>query len=32
MRIRDILADLVGVICLFAIGYCFLFLGYGIGF
>lgn len=28
MRIREILADLLGVICLFGIGYAVLFLGY----
>lgn len=32
MRIRDYLADLIAVICLFATGYGLLFLGYGIGF
>jgi hypothetical protein len=31
MRIRDILADLIGVICLFGSAYSVLFLGYVMG-
>jgi hypothetical protein len=31
MRIRDTLADLLGVICLFGTGYAVLFLGYAMG-
>jgi hypothetical protein len=32
MRIRDIIGDIIGVICLFGIGYAFLLIGYGLGF
>lgn len=28
---REVIGDLIGVICLFGIGYCMLFLGYGFG-
>lgn len=31
MKIRDILADLIGAVAIFAIGYGLLFLGYGMG-
>jgi hypothetical protein len=31
MRIRDIIADIIGVICLFGIGYCLMLIGYGLG-
>lgn len=31
MRIRDIIADLIGAICLFAAGYGLMLLGYGFG-
>jgi hypothetical protein len=32
MRIRDIIADLIGVICIFGSGYGLLLLGHGLGF
>ena len=32
MRIRDILSDLLGVICIFGTGYALLLLGYAAGF
>ena len=32
MRIRDILSDLIGVICIVGTGYGLLLLGYGAGF
>jgi len=32
MRIRDILSDLITVICIFGTGYGLLLLGYGAGF
>ena len=32
MRIRDILSDLLGVICIFGTGYGLFLLGYGAGF
>jgi hypothetical protein len=31
MRIRDILADLIGVIAIFGAGYGLLLIGYGVG-
>lgn len=31
MRIRDIISDIIGLICLFGIGYGLLLLGYGFG-
>lgn len=31
MRIRDIISDIIGVICLFGAGYGLLLLGYGFG-
>jgi len=31
MRIRDIIADLIGVIAIFAVGYGLLLIGYGVG-
>jgi hypothetical protein len=31
MRIRDILADLIGVIAIFAVGYGLLLIGHGMG-
>ena len=31
MRIRDIIADLIGIICIFGIGYGLLLIGYGLG-
>ena len=31
MRLRDILADAIGVILLFALFYCLALLGYGLG-
>jgi hypothetical protein len=31
MRLRDFIADLIGVICLFGAGYGLLFLGYALG-
>lgn len=31
MRIRDIISDIIGVICLFGIGYLLLLIGYGLG-
>jgi hypothetical protein len=31
MRIRDVLADLIGVIAIFGGGYALLLIGYGIG-
>jgi hypothetical protein len=31
MRIRDFIADLIGVICLFGLCYCVLFFGYIFG-
>lgn len=31
MRIRDWLADLIGVICIFGTGYGLLLIGYGFG-
>lgn len=31
MRIRDIIADLIGIICIFGIGYGLLLIGYGVG-
>jgi hypothetical protein len=32
MRIRDIIGDIIGVICLFGTGYGLLLIGYGMGF
>ena len=32
MRIRDIVGDLIGVICIFGTAYGLLLLGYGVGF
>jgi hypothetical protein len=32
MRIRDIIADLIGIICIFGTGYAALLFGYGLGF
>jgi hypothetical protein len=32
MRIRDIIADLIGVASLFGTGYALLVIGYGVGF
>ena len=32
MRIRDLLADLIGVICIFGTGYGLLVLLHGVGF
>lgn len=32
MRIRDIISDIIGVICLFGASYGLLLLGYGFGF
>ena len=32
MRIRDVLADLIGVIAIFGGGYALLLIGYGMGF
>jgi len=32
MRIRDIVGDLAGVICIFGLGYCLSLLAYGAGF
>lgn len=32
MRIRDIIGDLVGVICLFGLAYALFLLGFGMGF
>jgi len=32
MRIRDILSDLLGVICIFGTAYGLFLLGYGAGF
>lgn len=31
MRIRDLLADLIGVICIFGTGYGLLLIGHGLG-
>lgn len=31
MRIRDIIADLCGVVAIFGTGYGLLFIGYGMG-
>ena len=31
MRIRDIIADLIGVIAIFCTGYSLLLIGYGMG-
>jgi hypothetical protein len=31
MRIRDILADLIGVIAIFGIGYGLMLIGHGLG-
>jgi hypothetical protein len=31
MRIRDVLADLIGVIAIFGGGYALLLIGYGLG-
>jgi len=32
MRIRDIIGDMIGVICLFGTGYALSLLAYGVGF
>ena len=32
MRIRDIVGDIIGVLCIFGIGYGLLLIGYGMGF
>ena len=32
MKIRDIIADLIGAIAIFATGYGLLLIGYGMGF
>jgi hypothetical protein len=32
MRIRDVLADLIGVIAIFGGGWALLLIGYGMGF
>lgn len=31
MKIRDIIADLIGVIAIFGTGYCLFLIGYGMG-
>lgn len=32
MRIRDIIGDIIGVVCIFGTGYGLLLIGYGMGF
>lgn len=32
MRIKDIIGNIIGVICLFGTGYGLLLIGYGMGF
>jgi len=31
MRIRDIITDLIGILCIFGGGYALLVIGYGLG-
>jgi hypothetical protein len=31
MRIRDVIAEAIAVVCLFAVGYGLLLIGYGMG-
>lgn len=31
MKIRDIIEDLLGLICLFGVGYLLMMIGYGMG-